>query len=643
MAMEGLIPLTEGEEFSLKKINNSIKQIYRTRLFSDVQVLKEGEQEIQLTFLLTRRVFTRRIAVRGKQKTSPKKLKESMFSLSEGSSFSEEKMKRAVEELKEALMQEGYFQAEIEAFTTRDPDGPTVDVIFEIHSAKMYIIKKIAFSGEKILTEAELRKEIEIREEEEYIPSALEGDITRLKEYYSSKGYQRTEVDIEEIRFDEKEGNVYLSIRIIPHEKIEIVVEGAQVPLGLLEPIWEPRIFEEWGLSEGQAKIIGYLRKKGHIFASATSSIEKTDNEVRVVYKVSPGEKFNLRGVSFEGMEYFTPTELTDRLVLEPNTPFSSWINGERLFELAPEIEFLYKTRGFPDTRASLYFFPKGKSVRGHFVIEEGRQEKIEKISFEGINLFSREILLEQISSFEGGFYYQPNLQRDMERLGYFYLNQGVRGTEIRARIERVGEDIFSVVFSLDEGKKVRIEKIVITGNVVTRRGTITRELKIKEGEYAFSERIRESKRKLEKLGIFSEVKINEILLSAKTENLIVSVREGERNYAGLGVGLETRNEPHTFVLWNNPVRLRGTAEYIRSNFLGSAAQLSLVLFLGTALLFWNCHADLSECLDGKGSAGEFYLRPTRCESYRHQICFKGPVVPDNSEVGQDKFCYPVD
>jgi outer membrane protein insertion porin family len=576
-AMEELIPINEGEEFSLKRITNSIKQIYRTRLFSDVQVLKEGEQQIRLTFLLTRRVFTRSIAVRGKQKISPKKLKESLFSLSEGSSFSDEKMNRAVEELKQALMQEGYFQSEIEASARRGSGSPTVDVVFEIRSAKMYIIKKIAFSGEKILTEAELKKEIKSREEEEYIPSVFAGDITRLKEYYSSKGYQRTEIDVEEVRFDEKKGNVYLSVRIIPHEKIEIVVEGAQVPLSLVEPIWEARIFEDWGLSEGQAKIIGYLRKKGHIFASATSSVEKADNEVRVVYMVSPGEKFKIRGVSFEGMKYFTPSELTDTLALEPNTPFSSWIDGERLFELTPEIEFLYKTRGFPDTRASLYFFPRGKSVRANFVIEEGRQEKIEKISFEGTNLFDKKTLLEQINSFEGGFFYQPNIQKDMERLGHFYLNQGIRGTEIRARTERVGGDIFSVVFSLEEGKKVRIEKIVITGNVVTKRGTIIRELRVKEGEYALSERIRESKRRLEKLGIFTEVKIDEIPLSTEKENLIVSVREGERNYAGLGVGLETRSEPKTIALWNNPVRLRGTAEFIRSNFLGSAAQLSLV------------------------------------------------------------------
>ncbi len=575
--MAELIPVKEGEEFSLKKITSSIKQIYRTGLFSDVQVLKEGEQEIQLTFLLTRRYFIRKIIFRGKQKVARKDLKESLFSLSEGSFFSDEKVSKAVGELKEALTRKGYFQPEIEAFAERDFKSPAVNVIFEISSAKRYIIKKIAFSVEKILPEAELKKEMKIKEGDKYVPSVLEKELTRLKEFYGSKGYQRTEIDVEEVRFDERERSAYLSLRIIPHEKIEIIVEGAQVPLKLLEPIWQPRIFEEWGLAEGEAKIIGYLRKKGCLFCSVISSIEKVDNEMRVVYKVSPGKKFKIKDVSFEGLEYFTPEELKEKLASEANAPFSSWIDGEKLFGLPAEIEFLYKTRGYPDTRVNLNFFPQGKKVRAHFFIEEGGQEKIEKISFEGTSLFSKETLLKQIGSFEGGFFYQPNLQKDIERLVNFYLNQGVRGTEIRARIERIGENLFSISFSLREGKKVKIEKIVITGNVVTKRRTIIRELRVKEREYALYERIRESKRRLEKLGVFTEVKIDEIPISTEKENLIIRVREGRRNYAGLGAGLETRSERQTFALWNNPVRLRGTAEFIKSNVLGSASQLSLV------------------------------------------------------------------
>jgi len=575
--VKDLIPINEGEPFSLKKITNSIKQIYKTGLFSDVQVLKEGEQEIHLIFMLTRKLIARKIIFQGKQNVSHKKLKEGLFSLHEGSFFSEDRLAKAIEEIKETLRDQGFFYPEIKASAEKDPKTSSVNVFFDIQSAKKFIIRKIAFNGEVILDQAELKKEMKSKEGQVYIPSVLEKDIARLKEIYNSKGYQRAEIELEEKRFDETQGNAFLSVRITPHEKIEIEVRGAQVPLSLLRPIWEAEVFEEWGLAEGEAKIITFMRERGYLFCTVSSSIEKVDNTMRIVYQARPGAKYKIEDISFQGLKYLSPSELKNELGIAEKIPFLSWVTGARLFELPAEIEFIYKTKGFFQTRVDLNFVKQGNTVKAIFYIEEGAQEKIEKISFEGSQLFGREVLIEQISSFEGGPFYQPNIQKDIEKLSNFYLNQGVRGTEIETRIEKVNGNLFSVVFVVNEGKKVKIDKVLITGNVVTRKGVILRELRIREGEYAYYDKIRESKTRLERLGIFAKVSIEEIPFSSEKENLVISLAEGERNYASLGLGLETRSEPQAFIIWNYPVRLRGTAEIIRTNILGSAAQLSLV------------------------------------------------------------------
>ncbi len=144
-----LIPIKEGEPFSLKKISQSIKQIYTTGLFSNVQVSKEGDQEILLTFHLTRRLFIRKIVFKGNIKISSKKLKDRMLSLREGSFFMEKKLSRTVEELKNALLREGYFNPEIKVDTKRVAKSSSVDVFFEIHSARKFIIRTIAFPEKK--------------------------------------------------------------------------------------------------------------------------------------------------------------------------------------------------------------------------------------------------------------------------------------------------------------------------------------------------------------------------------------------------------------------------------------------------------------------------------------------------------------
>ncbi len=575
--MKKLIPIKEGEPFSLNRVSSSIKQIYKTGLFSEIQVVKEGDLDVRLTYLLTRKLFARRIVFQAEEKLPRQKLRVNISSLREGTFFTEEKLEKAAEELKEALIQEGYFQPEIETFTKKDPKSSSFDVFFRIISFKKFVITEISFSGDVILPEDELRIVMKSKEGKRLIPSMLAEDITKLKDVYSANEYQRAEIEVGKVRFDEREGSVSLSLIVIPNERIEIVVEGAKVPLEILRPIWETRIFEDWGVKEGEAKILSHMRKKGYLFASVTSSIEREDNRMRVIHTVTLNEKNKILKISYNGLNYFAPSQLEAELGVGERISLLKWIDAERLLKLPEEIEFLYELNGFPDAHVDTNFVRKRNGVEVLFFIQEGNQQKIQRISFEGIQSFDSRVLFEQIGSSEGGPFVPLNLQKDMEKLESHYLNQGFRGTEITARVDEAGDDLFSVTFRINEGNKVKIEKIIITGNDATGRKAILRELRIKEGDYARSNGIRESKRRLERLGIFTSVQIEEISLSPERENVVINVREGKRNYASLGLGLETATKPEAFGIWDVSWRLRGTAEFIRSNVFGSAGQASLV------------------------------------------------------------------
>jgi len=574
--MEELIPIKKGEPLSLQRITDSIKELYKTGLFSDVRVIKEGQSKVHLKYHLTRKLFVKKISFLSQIKIPTKRLKDEIYSIREQGSFSEGKLDLAGEELKKALAKEGFFYPKVKVFTKKDFETSSVDIFFEISSPQRFIVKKVKFVGRLILPESELKARMKTKENQVYIPTLLEKDVLVLKEIYNSLDYNRAEVEVAAVDFKEKR-EVYITLKIVPHEKMEIVVSGAKVPLNLLQPIWEERIFEEWGLTEGEAKIINYLRGRGYLFSSVKSSIEKEKDKIRVVYQVIPGEKFKIEDIIFKGLKYFTPSQLKKELGIREKIPFLSWISGSRVFSLPQEIENFYQRHGFPHPVVNLNFIKEGRKVKVLYYIEEGNQEKIERVSFKGANLFPPELLLKQISATAGGPFFQANIQKDAERLERFYLNQGVRGTKIEVRAKMKAQGLYSVLFDISEGKKVKIVKIIITGNIVTRKGTIRRELKIKEGDYARYEAIQETKQSLEKLGIFTEIKVEEVFLSEKEENLIISVREGERNYLSLGVGLESKNEPRSFAVWNNVVRPRGTTEFIRSNILGRAAQLSLV------------------------------------------------------------------
>jgi len=184
---------------------------------------------------------------------------------------------------------------------------------------------------------------------------------------------------------------------------------------------------------------------------------------------------------------------------------------------------------------------------------------------------------MKEIEARPGKPYYQPDLQRDLEKINLLYLNKGFRGTEVRLEATPDKDNNFDLVIKIAEGKRMKVDNIFLSGHLQTSRNLIEKEIKLKPGDWAQYDRLLETKRGLDNLGIFSEVKVEEQAAGPETVNISVQVREGEQNYGSLGLGLETREEVRTIALWQNGLRPRITAEYIGSNFFHNASQFSLV------------------------------------------------------------------
>lgn len=590
--LEDLISIKQGDTYSLMAITQNVKQIYKAGLFSDIEVLKNGAEQVELKFLLTRKLVVRRIHFRGAKDISGKKLSESLFSLRVDSYFSEEKLRRAGEELKRGLNQEGYRLPEIETTVQRNPQAPDVDVTFSISLGKRFAVESVSFAGNKPVPEEDLKKKMKTRIGRPYIPALLERDIAQIKSLYANLGFERAEIELTDEKFNREKGTVALSLDVNPYERIKIDIRGAKVPVKLVEPIWQERIFEDWGVSEGEARILSYLRKKGFIYATVSSHIERKDSEILVVHRVNSGQKIRIQNLRFEGTSHFSAQQIKDQLGIADRVLFFAALGGERVFELPGEIETFYESKGFPDVNVGLNFIGERNKVTAVFLIKEGKQQIIDDILIKGTSLFPPETLLAQVGSRKGGPYFVPDVQRDIRKLETFYLNQGVRGTKIETKTDTLEDNRFRVTFEVEEGRQTKIRNLIITGNIVTKEKTIRRELRIKEGDDAHYEDITASKRNLEKLGVFSEVRVEEIPVTEETENLVITLREGERNYAGVGLGLETLDNPWASSVSVNNVRLRGIAEYMRSNISGRAANLSFVsqfsLVEKRAVLSWE-------------------------------------------------------
>lgn len=576
--LRSLVPISDGDPYLVRRIDEAVKQIYATGLFAEVEVRAEGEADVRLTFSLQRKLFTRKITFSGDPPVSRKILLAGLYALRPDADFSAPRLRRAEDELREIVRRQGFLNADVVGRVNPDPEEPFVDLDFEVSSGLRYVVRSVELRGGLDSFQTAAVKAMETQPGRPYRPSVLDADLKAIKAAYGAGGYPRAEVIVQNRSFRAADATIALVLRIEPGERIRISLQGADVPESLVRPLWEERIFENWGLEQAEAAILTHLRKKGHVFASVRSSIERLPGELHIIHQINPGRKIKIEEIVFEGAAAFRGEEIRREIGLAPALPIFGSISGDRLFSIPEEVETFYQSRGFPETRVSLLFREGEKGTLAVFVVEEGPRQTVRNIAFLEARIFTEDELYGEIETRSGGAFEAGRIRRDAERLESVYANRGVRGTTVTARAEDLGDGRFDVLFDLREGRPVRIEKIVVSGNAVTRREVIDRALRVKEGEPARADLILESKRQLERLGVFVEVKIEELPAEGgESETLVVSLREGQRNYASFGIGIETKNEPVDLEIWKNILSPRFTAEYIRGNMLGRATQLSLV------------------------------------------------------------------
>ncbi len=581
-ALLDLISVKPGDPFSTLAVDQAVKTIFRTGLFSDVRVLRSGDDGVVLTFVLVRNLFVDDVKFRGARVPSGR-LMDGLTALRPGSVYSEDRVPIATEDVRKVLRSEGLFDAAVAVEVRPDPRSSSARLVFRVDSWKTVRVRSVAFEGDVIGSRETLLRRLGCRPGDAYVPSKLERGLQALAGHYASEGFRRADIRLAEEAFGGNGSGVDLRIDIEANERIRVDIRGARIPARLIEPIWDERIFEQWGLDEGEARILNHLRRRGYLLADVDSRIERTDEELLVIHEITRGEKIRIDKVEFTGITAFPSDDLKVLLAVRQGVPMFEFLGYDRLFSLPRDIEALYKENGFAEAQVRLDFTRNGAGFKAVFAVKEGPRRRVSAIRLEGVRSLAPDVLLAQLANREGGPYFPPNVQRDVGQIENAYLNRGIRGTEVLPRVELDEDNRVSLVYEVTEGEPFVISNILVIGNRETRPRVIDREIQVRKGEVADQSRILESRRRLERLGIFSEVRVEQVPTGPGTEVLIVNLREGEKNYAGVGLGFESRNRlSGSLASWPDEFRPRGTAEYIRGNVLGLGAQAGLVGQLST-------------------------------------------------------------
>ncbi|MDD3446358.1 MAG: outer membrane protein assembly factor BamA, partial [Zavarzinia sp.] len=182
-----------GDRFDPIKVDLSLKALYATGLFGDVQIRAEGND---LVVTVVENPIINRVVLEGNRKLSEDQLTKEL-QVKPRVIFTRSKVQSDVQRMLELYRRAGRFAATIEPKIVQLPQN-RVDLIFEIKEGPSTGVERISFIGNKAYSDGDLREEIATREsrwyrffssEDNYDPDRMTYDRELLRKFYLTNGY----------------------------------------------------------------------------------------------------------------------------------------------------------------------------------------------------------------------------------------------------------------------------------------------------------------------------------------------------------------------------------------------------------------------------------------------------------------------
>jgi outer membrane protein insertion porin family len=291
--------------------------------------------------------------------------------------------------------------------------------------------------------------------------------------------------------------------------------------------------------------------RDGFTGVQVTGRVEEvTGGRVRVIFNINEGERASIAAVNFTGNNSISTGNLKG-VITTKETGILSWLLRDDNYDeqrLAVDRELVrlhYANRGYPDTQVtSVAEYDASRNAYFiNFTVVEGERYQFGNVGIEtSISGLNADVLRSTIQTGQGSRYSITNLQSTIEDMAYEATAQGYSFADVRARIERdVNNRTFQVTYLVDEGPRVYVERVNITGNEKTRDFVIRRELDFAEGDPFNRALVVRGRENIERLGFFSRVNVTTAPGSARDQVVInIAVVEQSTGEYGASAGYST-------------------------------------------------------------------------------------------------------
>ena len=318
-----------------------------------------------------------------------------------------------------------------------------------------------------------------------------------------------------------------------------------------------PRVvFTRTKVQSDTQRILEIYRRSGRFAATVEPKvIQLEQNRVDLAFEIDEGPLTSIRSINFIGNREFSDSTLRDE-VTTVEASFWNFFTSSDTYDpdrLTFDRELLrrfYLNEGYADFRVVSVvaeLTPDQQDFIVTFTVEEGPRYKFGKIGLQTtLRNLDPESLRDQVTTEEGDWYDASEVDKTIEALTDAVGDLGYAFVDIRPRVERDRDNLtIDIVYDIQEGPKVFVERIDIEGNVRTLDRVIRREFQVVEGDAFNTSKLRRSRQRVQNLGFFKTVTVENEPGSAPDRTVVkVEVEEQSTGDVTFGAGFSSADGP---------------------------------------------------------------------------------------------------
>lgn len=311
------LPVKVGDTFDDRRSADAIKALFKTGLFEDVQLEREGDV---LVVIVKEREAISQITFSGndnmKTEDLTKALKEIGFA--EGEVYDKSRLDKVTQELKRQYFAQGKYGVRIDTKVTR-LEGNRVAIAIDVSEGKTARIRQINIVGNKAFEDKTLLKQFKLStptmfsfftKNDQYSKQKLAADLESLRSYYLDRGYVNFNVDSTQVSITPDKSDVYVTVNIsegdlftVSDVKLSGQLIVPQEDLFKVVSIRKGMIFSRKLVTESSKGITERLGDDGYAFANvnAVPDIRNEEKTVAITYFIDPGKRTYVRRINFFG------------------------------------------------------------------------------------------------------------------------------------------------------------------------------------------------------------------------------------------------------------------------------------------------------------------------------------------------------